>query len=197
MFCSPHLAVKQQIAALLATQMSEIEMKYVDVQMQSGHNECGMFAIAYATTLCLGEQPDNYILEQGAVRRHLIKFLEKGTFDMFPVRKTRRQSTRIKSTATIKVFCDCRMPELPSSGMVQCKNCREWYHLLCTNKSTRPEVYLVLQFMCRITSLYNYYILCRTIYSCSTNISSSNSLNNSHPDQIFSNPNHRTTLGRL
>ena len=63
-------------------------------------------------------------------------------------------------------------------------------------KSTRPEVYLVFQFMWRITSLYNNYKRCRLIYSCSTNIYSSNilyhkySLNNSHPDQIFSNPNH-------
>ena len=99
MSCSPHVAVKQQITALLATQMPEIEMKYGDVQMQSGHNECGIFAIEYATALCLGEQPGNNILEQGAMRRHLIKCLEKGTFDLFPVRKTRRQSTRIKSTA--------------------------------------------------------------------------------------------------
>ena len=60
-------------------------MKYVDVQMQSEHNDGGIFAIANATTLSLGEQPGNYILEQGAMRRHLIKCLEKGTFDMFPV----------------------------------------------------------------------------------------------------------------
>ena len=55
MLCSPHVTVKQHIAALLATQMSEIELKYVDVQMQSGHNDCGIFAIALAAILYIRE----------------------------------------------------------------------------------------------------------------------------------------------
>ena len=132
LYSSPPAVVKQQIAALLATPKSEIQLQYVDVQMQSGANDCGLFAIAFATALCLGELPGKYIFEQRAMRGHLMKCLEAGEFSMFPVRKIRRSSKRIKSTSIIKVYCDCRMPELPSS-MVQCTKCHEWFHFLCVD----------------------------------------------------------------
>ena len=62
-----------------------------------------------------------------------MKCLAAGEFSMFPVRKLRRSSKRIKSTSAIKVYCDCRMPELPSSSMVQCIKCREWFHFQCVD----------------------------------------------------------------
>ena len=68
LYSSPPAVVKQQIAALLATPKSEIQLQYVDVQMQSGANDCGLFAIAFATALCLGELPGKYIFEQRAMR---------------------------------------------------------------------------------------------------------------------------------
>ena len=77
--------------------------------------------------------PGKYIFEQRAMRGHLMKCLEAGEFSMFPVRKIRRSSKRIKSTSIIKVYCDCRMPELPSSSMVQCTKRREWFHFLHVN----------------------------------------------------------------
>jgi len=101
----------QQIAALLATQKSEIQLQYVDIQMQSGANDCGLLAIAFATALCHGELPGKYIFEQRAMRGQLMKCLEAREFSMFPVRKIRRSSKQIKSTSIIKIYCDCRMPE--------------------------------------------------------------------------------------
>ena len=80
-----------------------------------------------------GKQPGSYVLEQGELREHLLKCLEAGEFQMFPVRKARRLTMRIKSTETMKVYCDCRMPELLSSGLVQCTKCRGRYHSLCAN----------------------------------------------------------------
>ena len=76
--------------------------------------------------------PGKYVFEQRAMRGHLMKCLEAGQFSMFPVRKIRRSSKRIKSTSIIKVYCDCQMPELPSS-MVQCTKCHEWFHFLCVD----------------------------------------------------------------
>ena len=60
LYSSPPVVVKQQIAALLATRKPAIPLKYVDVQMQSGANDCGLFAIAFATALCSGELPGKY-----------------------------------------------------------------------------------------------------------------------------------------
>ena len=132
-YSSPPSVVKQQIAALLAPQKSDTQLQYVDVQMQSGANDCGLFAIVFATALCHGELPGKYIFERRAMRGHLMKCLEAGEFSMFPVRKIRLSSKRIKSTSIIKVYCDCRMPELPSSSMVQCTKCHEWFHFLCVD----------------------------------------------------------------
>ena len=71
-----------------------------------------------------GELPGKYIF---ATREHLIKCLETGVFSTFPVYITRRMSTRVESTATSKVCCDCRMPMLSNSNRVQCTNCRKWH----------------------------------------------------------------------
>ena len=43
---------------------------------------------------------------------------------MFPVAKERVPRKVVKSTDTIPVYCDCRMPE--DNLMVQCS---EWYHI--------------------------------------------------------------------
>ena len=51
---------------------------------------------------------------------------------LFPVKKTRRAEGRVKSEDSIEVFCDCRMPQLPSVDMIQCSTCNEWFHVnLC------------------------------------------------------------------
>ena len=133
LYCSPPVVVKQQTASLLATQKPKIPRKYVDVQMQSGGNDCGLFAIAFATALCLGELPGRYIFEQSSMRAPLIHCLETGEFSMFPVRKMRRNAKRVKSTTNIQVYYECRMTELPSSEIVQCTKCHEWFHFLCIN----------------------------------------------------------------
>ena len=111
LYCSPCDAVKLQIASLLATQKSEIPLKYVDVQMQSGTIECGMCAIALTTALS-----GKYI---SAMREQLTMCLETGVFSMLAMHRTRRICRLIKSTATIKMCCDCRMPMWSSSNMLQ------------------------------------------------------------------------------
>ena len=61
-----------QIAALLCTPNDIIKVNYIDVQMQDGFADCGVFAIAFATALANGEQPGKYFLDQGAMRTHLL-----------------------------------------------------------------------------------------------------------------------------
>ena len=48
------MLAKAQIASLLATKQPTIRVKFMDVQIQSGMSDCGLFAIAYATALSLG-----------------------------------------------------------------------------------------------------------------------------------------------
>ena len=48
---------------------------------------------------------------------------------MFPIDRTRRSENKVKATKMIAVYCFCRMPELPRSEMIQCADCKEWFHI--------------------------------------------------------------------
>ena len=42
---------KTQVAALLATEHSYLQLNHINVQLQAGANYCGLFGIAFATAL--------------------------------------------------------------------------------------------------------------------------------------------------
>ena len=78
--------VQKQIACLLKAERPNIELNFIDVYMQSRGSDCGAFAIAYATTLCLGKLPVKFVFNQTAMRQHLLKCLEMHHFTVFPLR---------------------------------------------------------------------------------------------------------------
>ena len=97
--------------------------------MQSGGYDCGLFVIAFATALVHGEQPGRFLFVQDKMRRHLLKCLQEGELTPFPVKKTRQNACRVKSWDTIEVHCVCRMPEVSGIEMIECSNCKTWYHI--------------------------------------------------------------------
>ena len=123
--CVPTIA-KAQIATLLTTEEPTITVSFMDVQMQSGGYDCGLFSIAFATALVFGEQPGYFLFEQTKMRAHLLQCLERQ--QMFPVMKKRRTGSRVKSVEEIPVYCVCRMPDLPNSKWIECSSRKEWYH---------------------------------------------------------------------
>ena len=123
---------KRQIASLLVTSQKEIKLRHMDVQMQSGGYDCGLFAIAFATALADGEQPGRCLFDQNKMRQHLLKCLQEAAMTPFPLKKNRRNGCRVKSWDTIEVHCICRMPEVNGVDMIECSNCKTWYHIpLC------------------------------------------------------------------
>ena len=129
--------VKQQnlIAALLACSETTIKLKMMDVQIQTGGSDCGLFAIAFSIALINGEQPGRFFFNHNAMRSHLAKCLEDGRITMFPVSEIRRRGGLVKSEDVIPVYCSCRMPELLL--MVQCNSCKEWFHVQCETIPTK------------------------------------------------------------
>ena len=123
--------VKNQIAAIVNTEDKEIELNFIDVQTQKGTCDCGLFSLAFATCLVNGCLPEKQLFAQDRMRAHLYECLQKGELTMFPVVKERKPKKAVKSTDTIPVFCDCRMPE--DNSMVQCSECEQWYHIHCVN----------------------------------------------------------------
>ena len=132
--CVNH-AIKNQIAALLAISEKEIKLKFMDIQIQSGGYDCGLFAIANAAVLVLGYEPGKFFFDQSAMRTHLKSCFESGSISLFPVKKTRRAKGRVKSEDSIEIFCDCRMPQLPGVDMISVLLVMNGFTLICVFKA--------------------------------------------------------------
>ena len=127
--CSVSLRTKEQIAAIICTQAKEIILEFPAVQSQRGSSDCGLFALAYATSLCMGDNPvqTNYV--QHMLRSHLLDCLTQRTISAFPMTSRKKKVTQPRGKVTVQLFCHCRQPE--EGKMVQCDQCMEWYHSQC------------------------------------------------------------------
>ena len=58
-------------------------LKMAEMSKQEGVNDCGVFAIATATSFAFGSDPVN--IQQSCMREHLLNCFEKGTMSPFPL----------------------------------------------------------------------------------------------------------------
>ena len=59
-------------------------VKLLNIQKQQGFKDCGLFAIANATSICYGDDPTALVYEQHEMRQHLLNCLEKEEMTPFP-----------------------------------------------------------------------------------------------------------------
>ena len=123
----PHKAV-QQVAAILKHKGASFDLVYEDVDLQPNGADCGLYSLAFATTLCSGDDPVKLHYHNDQMRSHLIKCLENGVAEPFPA--TKHSARRPRGIQTVEVYCDCRLPE-GNAKMIQCIACREWFHQHC------------------------------------------------------------------
>ena len=97
--------------------------------MQQGCDDCGLFAIAFATLLARGEQPGSFFYEQEAMRKHLIESLEKLNITAFPIQKIRRHGSKVRHSANIPIHCVFRLPKLEGIKMIECSYCGTWTYV--------------------------------------------------------------------
>ena len=136
LYSSAGTKLEAQIASLIQTEKPEIYLKFMDVPVQAGASDCGLYAIAYATALALGVQPEEFHFDQHAMKKHLCQCFEKQKMQMFPLtRKRRLKKSMVKSVQRVPVFCNCRMPAM-GECMIECSTCKEWYHVSCVNASS-------------------------------------------------------------
>ena len=109
---TPPMSLVWQLCCLLRTNEKNLEVHMMDMQTQSGLNDCGCFAIACATALCYGQNPSRIHWTQSKMRQHLATCLTKSKLTPSPSRRSARSvSADIKQTLTFPVFCKCRMLE--------------------------------------------------------------------------------------
>jgi len=124
--CYLPACTKEQIAATLFSNEKTLTLEYKAVQVQQGSNDCGLFAIAFATSLCGGENPVEINYKQHLFYSHLLNCVTKQEISVFPRSTRKRKVTKSRGTETFELFCHCRLPE--QGRMIQCDHCQEWYH---------------------------------------------------------------------
>lgn len=147
----------EQIAKLLKTSEESFCVKHVKVQLQAGANDCALFAIANATTLCCGGDPHITSYNQANFRAHLAKCYELQHMSMFPIANFPRRIARNRAISlpkVINVFCTCRLPWNKNNhrkgALVQCQLCKEWYHEECMDISRDIIDYPVMKYNCKL-----------------------------------------------
>ena len=125
---------RDQIAAMIFCEDKAFTLQFQPVQVQRGSSDCGLFALAFATSLCAGENPERINYVQHLFREHLVKCLTQQAISPFPTTSRSRKPLPQRGSTTVNVFCKCRLPE--DGRMIQCDSCKEWYHSHCV---TVPE----------------------------------------------------------
>lgn len=133
-----------QIAAMFKPADITVSKLYVNrlpVQQQTGTLDCGLFAIAFAVELCNGEDPSKMVFIQEKMRDHLLTCLEKRKFDLFPKKRHRSKKITVSClVTTYNIHCFCRYPETYDKKMVECCQCKEWYHFSCIGITSSKDV---------------------------------------------------------
>ena len=122
--------LKTTLADLINTSNNSFVIEYMNMQYQIGGNDCGVFAIASACSICNGQDPSALKFDQDAMRPHLIDAFLKKKLVPFPTRSSRRGKITVCCSEKVSVYCVCRLPE-DGSRMVECGKCKEWFHMPC------------------------------------------------------------------
>jgi len=131
---SPTLKLFSMPAECCYTWGKSVKIINEKVQKQQGSNDCALFAIAFTTTLCHGNNPTTTRYDQKAMRNQMVDCLEAKDMTEFPTTEKRVQLLLVPvSSKTVPVFCTCRLPD-DKTKYVQCDGqCSEWYHPACAN----------------------------------------------------------------
>jgi hypothetical protein len=123
-------SVATQFSSFCFSPTRSIRVEIKKVQQQENGVDCGLYAIAFATTLAFGEDPTKVMYDPLQLRGHLISCFEDGKMRKFPT--TSAKGIRCRNVVkSIEIFCKCRMPYSKDDNMVEFPECWKWYHDDC------------------------------------------------------------------
>jgi len=79
---------------------------FENVQQQVSGNDCGLFALAFATSLCFKDVPSVMFYDQISLRDHYVKCIENNEIQSFSS-KPKRESTRNASKLVDLCLTQC------------------------------------------------------------------------------------------
>ena len=130
-----NLEVLLQIAKIYSIPPTEhhLRIKKLSVQQQQGTLDCGLFALAFATEICVGGDVQGACFDQKKMRKHFFRCLVKREMKTFPKTTPDREPfpRPTERLSTYRVYCHCRLLEQYDQRMVECTRCKAWYHITC------------------------------------------------------------------
>ena len=134
------------MSSLLRTPEKQMRYKVKACQRQGNGFDCGVFAIAFATSLVHGEDPSELSYTPSKMRDHLRNCINSNSLTPFPSTKSVAKRQRRENIAMEDIYCSCRRGEymVGESTMVECDKCLEWFHKSCVTNfpKTKKEKWL-------------------------------------------------------
>ena len=118
-------SLEQQLCKIHHTSKASLQVETAKVQLQRKHrNNCGLFAIAFATEFYYSREFKLCVFDESKLRQHLLSCYENGKLTPFP--KEHDGAEVVCNKESIELYCKCRMPEHFDSHMVQCMSSVFW-----------------------------------------------------------------------
>jgi len=96
--CYVPTRTKEQIAAILFANETTLTLEHKAIQVQQGSNDCSLFTIAFATSLCGGENPVEINYKQHLLRSHLLNCVTKQEIFVFPqINKEKKGNQKLRN----------------------------------------------------------------------------------------------------
>ena len=135
------LDTKRQVCSLLKPTCDRLHFNIMNVQRQTNSSDCGLFAIANATELALGKDPQLSVWDTSQMRSHLFTCFVNGKMVSFPLKRQRRELT-CKKEFVVSICRTCQMPNRDAKNdlMIQCDGCDKWFHYVCMGLDSSSDM---------------------------------------------------------
>lgn len=128
------------IAQLMRSNEKVLNVHMINVAKQSGSQDCGLYALAFLTSIAHSNNPSLEVYRQEEMQEHLLTCFEKKEMTCFPVMKNRRVKNAVMNIVQIEIYCMCRSPYSEDEVMVCCDSCDLWYHTHCLSDDSKKDI---------------------------------------------------------
>ena len=106
----PGDTVQEQVSTIMNCEAATIIIRVMNIERQWSGHACGLYAIAAAVDLCLGNDPCLSLYDEENMRNHLELCFRKRAIAQFP-QQFRDTSQRVLKEISVPVYCICRYPD--------------------------------------------------------------------------------------